>query len=239
MTPLVLVHGFLGGSAQWTGLKAALDGRNAIAFDLPGYGAAADQPPCASIEAYAAWVIAKLHEYGVERYHLLGHSMGGMIAQEIARRDAARLDKLILYGTGPDGVLPGRFEPISESMRRAQAEGAQATARRIAATWLLDRESSNVFPNVAEIAQKAQLPAILAGLSAMEAWSGADAIDQISHDTLVIWGDQDRTYSWSQTEAIWKGINKSALCVIPNCAHLVHLEEPDVFSQVLCRFLAA
>lgn len=237
MTPLVLVHGFLGGSAQWTGFKTALKDLDMIAVDLPGFGEAAHEAPCASIGGYAEWVITALQKQSVKRYHLLGHSMGGMIAQEIARRDASRVDNLILYGTGPTGVLPGRFEPISESKRRAQADGAHQTARRIAATWLLEQEASVAFPKVAEIAQKADLPAMLAGLDAMESWSGVDGMDQIASDTLIIWGDRDRTYPWSQTEALWRGIRHTGLCVVPNCAHLVHLEEPDIFARVVRQFL--
>ena len=92
MTPLVLVHGFMGGSAQWSDLIEALAARDddVIAVDLPGFGKNAELDPIDSIEAFAVWVIQHLSDLGVERYDLLGHSMGGMIVQEIARRDAAR-----------------------------------------------------------------------------------------------------------------------------------------------------
>ncbi|KIC51369.1 alpha/beta hydrolase [Tateyamaria sp. ANG-S1] len=237
MKPLVLVHGFLGGSEQWANLASSLNDHDVIALDLPGFGAAAADAPLPSIGSYADWVIETLREQGVSDCNLLGHSMGGMIAQEVARRDSVLIDKLVLYGTGPVGVLPGRFEPISESKRRAHADGACETARGIASTWLLELERSCAFHDIARLAEKATLSTILAGLEAMEKWSGVEALDHIVCDTLLIWGDRDRTYPWSQTEALWRGIDQTSLCVIPNCAHLVHIEEPDLFAKVLTRFL--
>ncbi len=239
MTPLVLVHGFLGGGAQWRALSVTLGPERAvIALDLPGFGAHAHLPPLSRIEDYAAWVVTTLQDRGVDRYHLLGHSMGGMIAQEIARLQPGALDRLILYGTGPEGTLPGRFETIAESKRRAQADGADATAQRIAATWLLERETSPQFPAVREIAQHAGLPAILAGLTAMEHWSGTARLDRIEAETLIIWGDRDRSYDWPQINTLCTGIAATALCVMPNCAHLAHLEEPEVFHRTVQSFIA-
>ena len=68
--------------------------------------------------------------------------MGGMIVQEMVRLDhAERINKLILYGTGAIGMLPGRFETIKESKQRARKDGLEATARRIAATWFAEGQN--------------------------------------------------------------------------------------------------
>lgn len=197
---LVLVHGFMGGSAQWNCVRPHLEPVvDLVALDLPGFGQNSHLPPLDRIEAFADWAIAEVKGRGVERYALLGHSMGGMIAQEIARRDQHAIRKLVLYATGAVGVIPGRFETIYESKRRAAADGAEATARRISATWFLDWEHSGRYPDCAAVAARAGLPAILAGLDAMQAWSGEDQLVGIPHETLILWGDRDRTYSWDQT----------------------------------------
>lgn len=76
MTPLVLVHGFMGGSGQWH-LQATLESaRPVIRVDLPGFGRNAQMPPIGSIEGFASWILRKLHEQGCDRFDLLGHSMG-------------------------------------------------------------------------------------------------------------------------------------------------------------------
>ena len=80
MTPLVLVHGFMGGSAQWDCYLDDIERqRDLILVNLPGFDANAHMPLITSIGGYADWVIRHLCDLGVDRYHLLGHSMGGMI----------------------------------------------------------------------------------------------------------------------------------------------------------------
>lgn len=238
MEVLVFIHGFLGGAAVWEDQVAVFsDSFRVIAPDLPGYGQRCDQEAPERIEHFAAHVLDTLTGLDVSRFHLVGHSMGGMVVQEMAARAPERIGKLVLYGTGPVGELPGRFEPIAESKRRAVAEGADITARRITASWFLDFERAPRFGPCADLAAGASLQAVLAGLSAMESWNGKQALPRLAMPTLVIWGDQDRTYPWSQPESLWRGIANSELAVIPGCAHNVHLEKPDLFNAVLADFL--
>ncbi|WP_338550491.1 alpha/beta fold hydrolase [Roseovarius phycicola] len=234
MTPLVLVHGFMGGSDQWEGQMPLGAERQLVCVDLPGFGRHAHLPPIHSITGFAEWV---LHEVKANRFDLLGHSMGGMIVQEMVRLAPARIDRLILYGTGAIGELPGRFEPIETSMQRAQADGAQATARRISATWFKKRDAAEAYPACAKIAQASRLPAILAGLEAMRGWSGEDHLPLIQCPTLVLWGDKDRTYAWPQIERLWQSIPHCNLAVVPDAAHAVHLERPKLFNQLIDDFL--
>ncbi|WP_413721085.1 alpha/beta fold hydrolase [Silicimonas sp. MF1-12-2] len=238
MKPLVLVHGFMGGSDQWALQKPLAKGRDLIAVDLPGFGKNAHLAPVASIAGFADWVLAELARRGVSDFDLLGHSMGGMIVQEMVRLAPHRVARLILYGTGAVGLLPGRFEPIETSMDRAKRDGASATARRISATWFLESEASQGYPACAKIAEQSTLPAILAGLEAMRDWSGQDNLALISAETLIVWGDGDRTYPWSQIELLWRAIPNSHLAVLPLCAHAVHMERPDLFNRIVGEFLA-
>ncbi len=238
MTPLVLVHGFMGGSAQWAPQQRALSkSQKLITIDLPGFGQNADLPSIETIGGFANWVLDHLFHLGVEHFNLLGHSMGGMIAQEMIHRAPQRIDQLILYSTGAVGILPDRFETIEESKRRAQTEGFQETARRIAATWFLDGRSAEAYSDCAEIAAQCTPDAMLKGLDAMRAWRAGDYLSAIKANSLVIWGDMDRTYSWTQTKQLWTSINQAELSVVPGCAHAVHLEKPDIFNVVLSDFL--
>lgn len=234
MRPLVLVHGFMGGSDQWA-LQAPLRAnRHLITPDLPGFGHNADCDPISSIEGFARWVLDQIEP---EQFDLVGHSMGGMIVQEMVRLAPERVQKLILYGTGPVGLLPGRFEPIETSMARATRDGPVSTAKRISATWFLDYEAAPAYQACADVAIKASLATQLAGLEAMRDWSGVDNLSHIACPTLIIWGDQDRTYQWPQTEALWRNIPNTALSVIPGCAHAVHLEKPHIFNAIVTDFL--
>ncbi|MCH2094069.1 MAG: alpha/beta hydrolase [Rhodobacteraceae bacterium] len=238
MTPVVFVHGFMGGSQQWQGQNDSALGCDIIRLDLPGFGAKAHLEALCSIGDYADWALNELSKQGVEQVNLVGHSMGGMVVQEMVARAPTRMERLVLYGTGATGVLPGRFETIGTSKRRAVTDGPQATARRISATWFLEREHASGYEACAAIAEQCGLPAMLNGLDAMEGWSGAERLEHIDTKTLVIWGDCDRTYPWQQTEQLWQSIPDANLLVMPGCAHAAHLEKPWLFNSVLKNFLS-
>ncbi len=236
--PLVLVHGYLGGSIQWQAeIEALREHFDVIAVDLAGYGQAGQLPAPTEMAAHARDVLATLSALGVERFHLLGHSMGGMVVQEVVRQAPARVRRLVLYATGPQGSIPGRFESMARSRERLAADGLAPTARRICATWLLQGEQSPAYEALAAIALQADLDAALAGLWAMEGWDGREHLAAIGQPTLVIWGEHDRTYTWPQTEALWRTIPAASLAVLPSCAHALHLERPALFHALLREFL--
>ncbi len=238
MTPLVLVHGFMGGAAQWEAQVEALsDKREVISLDLPGFGANAALPAIDHVKGFADWVLSEVSQRGFESFDLLGHSMGGMIVQEIARSAPERVHRLVLYATGAVGAMPGRFETIAQSKERAREDGARATARRVSATWFLEGERAAGYPACAAIAENASGGAIEAGLTAIEAFDGTKALPHLKPQTLVLWGEQDRSYNWAQIERLWKSIPNAQLAVVPGCAHAVHLEKPDLFNAILADFL--
>jgi pimeloyl-ACP methyl ester carboxylesterase len=130
--PLVLIHGFLGGARQWSGLADAFSNqRPVVTIDLPGFGGASAEPPASTIEEFAQHVLTALDAQHLQSIALLGHSMGGMIAQEIARQRPELIERLVLYGTGPLGKMPDRFESIETSLQRLEQEGLTETARRV------------------------------------------------------------------------------------------------------------
>jgi len=238
MKTLVFVHGYFGGGAQWADQVHVFGGQfQVITPDLPGFGAASQLNTPETIRGLAINVLSELDKLGVHRFHLVGHSMGGMVVQEIIALVPERIEKLVLYGTGPVGLMPGRFETIEESRRGLWEQGVEATGRRIAATWFMHGEAGQGYELCAELAVRATLQAALAGLAAMEAWSGEKALAKIKSPTLVLWGDGDRACQWPQPEKLWREIADAQLAVIPGCAHAVHLEKPYLFNAVLQDFL--
>ena len=235
---LVLVHGYLGASAIWvTQVAQFCQNRDVICPDLAGFGASATLAAPDGIEGHARSVLALLDRLEVDTFDLLGHSMGGMIAQEMTRLAPHRISKLVLYGTGPQGVLPGRFETIAQSRTRLLQDGLAKTARRIAATWFLHGEAAEAFAICNSFGQQASLQAALASLKAWENWDGRRSLADIKCPTLVLWGSHDRSYGWSQPEALWRGITGADLAVVPGAAHNVRLEKPQIFNMLLADFL--
>ncbi len=236
--PLVLLHGYLGGAELWQEqLQPFSEKFDVIVPELTGYGGNTDQPSLDTIEGYAEQILKFLDQIGVSRFHLVGHSMGGMIAQQMAAIAPTRIDRLVCYGTGPQGVMPDRFETIDASRRRVRSDGAAATARRIAATWFIQGEEASGFATCVDLGKNVSIATALSGLAAMEAWDGRASLDQIIQPTLVIWGDCDRSYGWSQPEALWRGIKDSSLGVLPGCGHNAHMEQPEIFNAIVGKFL--
>ncbi len=238
MKHLVLVHGYFGGSSQWAQQVAFFSEYfHLVSVDLPGFGLNHSMQSPTSIRGYAQFVLDELDCQGIEQFHLLGHSMGGMIVQEMTTMVPDRVEHLILYGTGPVGMLPNRFETIAESKRRVAADGATLSGRRIAATWFVQGKQAQQYSVCADLSDNVSLTAALAGLSAMESWSGVAYLAHIKSPTLIIWGDSDRTYKWSQLEQLWNQIPAAQLGVMPACAHAAHLEKPHLFNRMLMDFL--
>lgn len=237
--PLVLVHGYLGGSAQWQDqLEAFAETHDVIAPDLPGFAQAAALPGPARIADFASAVMQCIDSLKVGNFTLLGHSMGGMIAQEIAARYGDRIDALVLYGTGPLGLMPDRFEPIETSLARLGAEGVSASADRISATWFGDAAAASGYIPTRNIARLANPDAARNALIAMRDWDGRDALKQLRMRCRILWGDQDRSYRWPQIHALWSEIPNIELGVIPGASHAAHMEKPKLFNSMVKDFLA-
>ena len=236
--PLVLVHGFLGSSDMWRPqINFFKDNFRVIAPALPGFGNSSAINSCNSIECMAKAILNLLEKKEIKNYYLLGHSMGGMIVQEMAKIAGEKILKLICYGTGPLGGIPGRFETIDQSREKLKINGLEDTAYRIAKTWFIEEEKAKHFYLCEEAGKQTSIEAADNGLVAMKNWSGIENLKNIKNETLIIWGDQDRAYNFNQVETLNDNIPNSDLKIIKDCSHNVHLEKPEEFNAVVEEFL--
>ena len=165
--PLVLVHGFLAGARIWQEqIEFFKDRFDVVAFNLPGFGDSRQIKAPETIVGFAEIILNQLSSIGVGKFHLMGHSMGGMIVQAMADLAPERVSKLVCYGTGPVVVMPNRFETIEQSRQRFQNDGIEVTAKQIAATWFIEGESAEKYPLCVELGMQASMQACLASLSA-------------------------------------------------------------------------
>ena len=167
----------------------------------------------------------------------MGHSMGGMIVQEIANLSGDRINKLICFATGPIGDIPGRFEPINTSIKKLGEEGIKEQVKRIPPKWFVEGDQAknyylceNAVKNIAEETARN-------ALIAMRDWNGLENLKKIKNKTLIIWGDKDKSYNFEQVSTLNNNIPDSDLKIFKNCCHNVHLEQPQKFNQVVEDFL--
>ena len=237
-TPLVLVHGFLGSSEMWKPqINFFKNNFRVLAPAIPGFGKSNSINSYNSIEYMAKSILNFLEKKEINSFNLLGHSMGGMIAQEMTRIASEKILKLVLYGTGPRGSMPGRFETIDQSREKLKINGLKDTAYKIAKTWFMDEEKAKYFYLCEEAGKQTSLDAADNGLIAMKNWDGVKNLKSIKNETLIVWGDQDKAYNFNQVETINVNIPNSILKVIKGCSHNVHLEKPDEFNIIVEEFL--
>ncbi len=235
---VVLQHGFVGGGGYFAPQAARLsDFFDVICPDLPGFAGSAEVRAEMTTSGLSHALIGLLDELGVDRFSLLGHSMGGGVALQTALDHSARVQRLVLYGTASTGKMPKRFETVKETLDRIRLDGIQATAERIAATWFVDGARAPMYDFCVAAAGEPNQAAAMKAIENFQKWDVSERLGELEIPVLVICGDRDRSYSLEDTLAMMRRIARSQLCVLPNCAHAAHLEAPEIFTEALTNFL--
>ena len=185
----------------------------------------------------AKFIINEIDKKKIEKFNLMGHSMGGMIVQEIAKIFGERINKLICFATGPIGDIPGRFEPINTSIKKLREEGIKEQVKRIPPKWFVDGDKDKNYYLCENAVKHINEEAAHNALGAMRDWNGLENLKNIKNKTLVIWGDQDRSYNFDQVSLLTNNIPNCKIEIFKNCCHNVHLEEPEKFNKTVQNFL--
>ena len=236
--PLVLIHGFLGSSEMWYPQKEFLSKYfRVISPALPGFGESHKVKSHNSVNEMAQTVLKCLKKMNIEKFNLLGHSMGGMIVQEMAKISGDKINKLICYATGSIGDIPGRFESINTSRERLRKEGIKETVRRVPKKWFVKEEKAKYFYLCENAAKEITEETADNALKAMKNWRGYENLKSIYNETLIIWGDKDISYNFEQVDILNKNIPNSDLIIFKGCSHNVHLEDAEKFNNTVRDFL--
>jgi pimeloyl-ACP methyl ester carboxylesterase len=250
---LLLVHGFTGAKEDFTPWLDRLAGLgwHAVAPDLRGHGASSKpaEEPAYSFELLAADVLGLADALGWDRFVLLGHSMGGMIAQFVARSAPARLAGLILMDTthGPLDTLDRDLIAAAVSIVRAQGIGALAdimAEQEGPLTTPAHRRLLAGKPGYAEF-NNPKLRATSPGLYAAMAPVFPVAADRLESlrqlpaglPVLVIVGEQDQPFL-APAERMAAAIGHGSLAIITDAGHCPQFENPDAWWQALTAYLA-
>ena len=236
--PLVLVHGYLGSSEMWCYQRDYLSNFcRVISPALPGFGESHKAQSLNSIHEMAKFIIDIIDKKKINKFNLLGHSMGGMIVQEIAKITGDRINKLICFATGSIGEIPGRFEPIDETRKRLKDEGIEVSFSRVPKKWFVKGDQDKNYYLCKNAVEHVSLQTADNALIAMKNWSGIDNLKNIKNETLIVWGDKDISYNFDQVDTLNKNIKNSKLEIFKDCAHNAHLEETDKFNKLIKDFI--
>jgi 3-oxoadipate enol-lactonase/4-carboxymuconolactone decarboxylase len=234
--PLVLLHS-LGTSAHVWDEQAAALSRNfrVIRPDLRGHGLTSCTPGPGSMAQFAADLAALLDALNIEKAHIGGISIGGMIAQAFAAATPARTASLILCDTAMAIPPPENWLTRAATVR---AQGIGAVEDAVIANW--------VTPGFIDNAATAGLRAMLtrtpvegyaAGCEAIAAADLCASTPGLKIPTLIIVGDQDKPTPVAAAGTLHTAITGSSLVIIENAAHIPTVEKPAEITAAIANFL--
>ncbi len=229
----ILLHG-IGGPSWGDMVPGATD------WPMPGFCGTAPLPEM-TFPSLAEALRDDLDARGLDRVTLVGHSMGGMLAQEFVARFPERVARLVLYGTTP--AFGGRDPSFAEQFLAARLGPLEGRSMQDAAPELM----AGMLP---ETAPPDALPRALAAMRAIPDAVYRDTLrclttfdrraDQarIAVPTLLIAGERDQAAPLKTMQRMAEAIPGARIAVIPGAGHLIHLEAPEPFLAALLPFLA-
>jgi pimeloyl-ACP methyl ester carboxylesterase len=242
---LVLVHGYTGDITDWRHQLPEF-GRTHRVLIMDNRGHGKSQAPSDrgsyTVDRMSRDVEAVVEQVGFERYHLVGHSMGGAMAQEIALRSPERLLSLALHDTGY-GFSASRspaMQKWNEYRRKiADEEGMRALADLPNPQEPPPHSTAERRDETRErLANMAADAFIGAGLG-LNDWPGTkDRLAEITVPTLVIYGELDAEGLVKSSQIMAEKIPHATLVVVPEAAHSPQYERPDLFNAALRAHLA-
>ncbi len=230
---MLYLHG-AGGIAGWAPFMDGL----ARSFDLivpehPGFGAGEDPPWLDNIHDEAYFYLSVLEALDLTDVHLVGMSIGGWLAAEIAVRNTSRLTSLTLCGAAGNhvkGVKKGDFFLWGPEERVRNSFHDQTVADRILAQAPTEAQQVVALHNTRTTALLAWSPRLYD--PHLYKWLG-----RIDVPTHVVWADDDKILPVAYGEEYARLIPGATLSVIESCGHLMHMEKPEVFADTVAGFI--
>lgn len=239
--PVVLLHG-LGGDAGFWAAEAARWAAEfrVLTVDLPGSGSSPVPDGPATIEGFAEAVRDVLDAAGVARAHVVGFSMGGLVAQALATGHRDRVDRLVLASTY--AVMNAQARMFLDAVRDVVvAGGSMRPVFPLVCPWLFSVDFLADPTNAAWLAAPEDdepTAGWLAQYRAQQAFDGRDRLADVAAPTLVVHGAEDRLVTVDDAAALTAGIPGATRVTVEGAGHLVEVEAPDRFVREVRDFLA-
>ncbi|MBI3914566.1 MAG: alpha/beta fold hydrolase [Chloroflexi bacterium] len=248
-TPLILIHGMMDSAQNWKkNIDELARTQRVYAIDLIGFGYSARQTRAAySLKYFSETVAEFLDALEIARANIVGHSLGGAVALELARRLPARVNKLVLIN--PAVYLINRLAALNYAARipilpRALV-GLALTSRRMR-DYALRRalgDATNFDPAYAEWRrQPTRVRGTTDSLIAMAAtWSPSDLarrLPEIAAPTLVLAGERDAVVPIAQSQRVARALPHAEFRVVPGTGHVAFEEAPAIIDRLILDFLS-
>ena len=244
--PIVMIHGAQGDQSMFAGLAAAFAEKyRVLTFDQRGSGLSEKPDVPYSMAMLADDTGALMDHLGMSPAHVIGVSMGGMIAQELALRHPDKVRSLVLGCTTPGGpkavrVGGGALTNAYSTQPMTAEERGKALAEAAFSKGYLAQHPEII---TSMIESRRQRPIDSAAFARrMKAAADHDTYDrlpQIHSPTLVIAGKDDALIAWENSQLIAESIKGSRLVILEPAGHCFWLEQPAQTHEAIARFLAS
>src|SRR5579875_3261276 len=245
--PVALLHGFTGNKQSFATLRSGLRARGfrVLAFDLPFHGGTVVTAPVAALSVEGC--AEALDALGVQRFCLMGYSMGGRIALALALNHPDRVARLVLESASA-GIADERER---DERRRADEELARFAEENGIEPFVARWEAMALFASLGAMPERrkqalrrirlsCRAPELARCLRTLGTGSQpylGDRLHTLSAETLLIAGRLDAKYC-AAARAMNRAIARSRLAIIDGAGHVPHLERPRVVLRLVAAFLA-
>ncbi|MEN9779651.1 MAG: hypothetical protein RL087_755 [Pseudomonadota bacterium] len=245
---VLMLHGIGGGHLAFAPQVEtfASQGYRAVAWDMPGYGHSAPIEPY-TFKGLAQSCIALIDSLKCGDVTLIGHSMGGMVAQEVVARRPDLVNRLVLCGTSPafgrkpDGQSADEWQRNFVQSRTAPLDAGQSM-QQLAQQLVPGMVGPSAMAEGVKLAAHcmSQVPASTyrRALEALVTFDRRDGLAAIHVPTLLIAGEHDRNAPPSVMKKMADAIRSSSYHEMKGIGHLMNLEAPDAFDGAVLNFLA-
>jgi 3-oxoadipate enol-lactonase len=239
--PLLLIMGLGYSHQMWHRVTPVVSQHfRTILFDNRGVGQSDIPGGPYPIAVMAADAAAVLDAAGIQRAHVFGISMGGMIAQEFALQDPARVAKLILGCTACGGSKAVRAEPAVNTVLMNRSSMPQEEAIRAAIPYIYDPHTPAERIEEDLVIRRRTFPearAYTAQLQGILAWNCYDRLPNIAAPTLVIHGETDRLVPPGNGKLIAETIPGAKFVLLPKASHIFTTDQPRPALSEIVSFL--
>ena len=241
-TAVFLLHGVGAGKEAWAGNLDAVAGAGyrAIAWDMPGYGGSATVEPYTT-SALALALENLIDHVGASCNVLLGHSMGGMVAQEAVALFPRKIHGLVLSATSAafgsaDGTWQQQF--LERRFLRLDAGlGMAGLARHLVPTLMAPQASSLSCAKATALMAHVPEASYRRALRTVVAFDRLDNLQNIAVPTLCLAGEFDRTATPSVMQKMGQHIPGAQYRCLASVGHLANMERADAFNAAVLAFL--
>jgi 3-oxoadipate enol-lactonase len=238
--PLVLLHGLGSSHEDWLmQIPAFSPHYHVIAADCRGHGDSEKPPGPYSIPMFASDILALLDQLALDPVHLLGISMGGLVAQQMVLDAPDWIRSLVLVNTFSHLQADGLGDWIA-LLRRIVAlrfRNMEQVGHVVARQLFPKAEQALLREMTAQRWAKNDKRAYQAATMAIWRFDVTERLGEIDCPTLIVAGENDGTVAPRHREVLHRNIAGSQLAVIPDSTHATPIDQPQAFNQIVMDFL--